>query len=140
MHAETHHHAKNRAAFDALARAFARTLRPGDVVALHGPLGAGKTTFVRAVVAELHGVDVVTSPTFTLWHRYEGAPSINHLDLYRIEDPRELAELGLEDAFTADAVVLVEWPERAPALLGDPTVAVTILGAGDAPREISIRR
>ena len=77
------------AAFEALAGEFARGLRPGDVVALEGELGAGKTTFVAAVVRALHGSDEVASPTFTFWHRYAGQPPLEHLDLYRIDNPAE---------------------------------------------------
>ncbi|MGH7707893.1 MAG: tRNA (adenosine(37)-N6)-threonylcarbamoyltransferase complex ATPase subunit type 1 TsaE [Vulcanimicrobiaceae bacterium] len=132
------HHAADLAAFEALARRFARTLVPGDVVAIGGPLGAGKTAFVRAVVVELHGADVATSPTFTFWHRYDGSPPIHHLDLYRIEDRAELVELGLEAAFDPAAIALVEWPERAPELLPPGAIAVAIAGSGDQPRTIWI--
>ena len=76
-----------QAGLEAFAASFARTLRPGDVVALSGELGSGKTTFVRAAVRARHGEDQTTSPTFTFWHRYAGDPPIDHLDLYRIEIP-----------------------------------------------------
>ncbi|HEV3156090.1 MAG TPA: tRNA (adenosine(37)-N6)-threonylcarbamoyltransferase complex ATPase subunit type 1 TsaE [Candidatus Baltobacteraceae bacterium] len=133
-----HLNADDRTAFERLAREFAQTLLPGDSVALRGPLGAGKTTFVRAIVAELHGTDVATSPTFTFRHRYEGTPPIEHLDLYRIEHPKELSELGLHEAFTPDAIVLVEWPEHAPGLLPANAIEVHIEGAGEAPRRLTI--
>jgi tRNA threonylcarbamoyladenosine biosynthesis protein TsaE len=120
----------------AFAAAFARELRPGDVVALSGPLGAGKTTFVRAVVEALHGSDTATSPTFTFWHRYPGAPAIDHVDLFRIEDPREAAELGLDDVLTGDSIVLVEWWEHAPQAIGRPRYSIAIEGAGDQPRTL----
>jgi tRNA threonylcarbamoyl adenosine modification protein YjeE len=122
----------------ALARAFARTLAAGDVVALSGPLGAGKTTFVRGLVRELLGADPVTSPTFTFWHEYPGNPVIRHLDLYRIEDEKELGELGLDEAFSADAVVAVEWPERAPSLIPAAARLVAIEGAGQGPRIVRL--
>ena len=87
--------AESLAAFEEIAREFARGLKPGDVVALSGPL-VGKTTFVASVVKELHGDrTAVSSPTFTFWQRYEGTPPINHLDLYRIEEPGEVVELGI---------------------------------------------
>lgn len=119
------------------ARAFARTLRPGDVVAIEGPLGAGKTTFVRGLVLELQGGGHVTSPTFTFLHEYPGMPTIRHLDLYRLEREEELAELGLEEAFTPEAIVAVEWPDRAPSLIPPQARRVRIEGAGDGPRTIS---
>jgi tRNA threonylcarbamoyl adenosine modification protein YjeE len=132
--------AESLAAFEEIARKFARQLKPGDVAALSGPLGAGKTTFVAAIVKELHGESsAVSSPTFTFWQRYEGTPPINHLDLYRIEEPSEVVELGLEEAFGEDAVTLVEWAERAPGLLPRRCARVLIAGAGDGAREIEIQ-
>jgi tRNA threonylcarbamoyl adenosine modification protein YjeE len=123
----------------AFAGAFGRRLRPGDVVALSGPLGAGKTTFVRAVVEVLHGADETTSPTFTFRHRYDGVPPIDHLDLYRIEDPAERFELGLEEAFDGTSIVLVEWWKNAADLLPQRRYEVDIQGAGDAPRSVAVR-
>ncbi|MBV9102744.1 MAG: tRNA (adenosine(37)-N6)-threonylcarbamoyltransferase complex ATPase subunit type 1 TsaE [Candidatus Eremiobacteraeota bacterium] len=120
------------------ARELAVTLRAGDVVAVGGPLGAGKTTFIAAAVRALQGSDEVTSPTFTFWHRYDGTPPVHHLDLYRVEDDRDLATIGLEEAFTSDAVVFVEWPERAPALLPPKHVTVTLDGSGEQPRTIEM--
>ncbi|HVA32546.1 MAG TPA: tRNA (adenosine(37)-N6)-threonylcarbamoyltransferase complex ATPase subunit type 1 TsaE [Candidatus Baltobacteraceae bacterium] len=129
----------DEATFVAFAAAFARQLRPGDVVALSGPLGSGKTTFVRAVVRALHGADRTSSPTFTFWHRYPGSPPIDHLDLYRIEDARETAELGLEEAFDGSSIALIEWPEKAPHLVTGPRYDVQIDGAGEAPRNVTIQ-
>jgi tRNA threonylcarbamoyl adenosine modification protein YjeE len=122
-----------------LARSFARKLRAGDVVALTGPLGAGKTTFVRGIVLELLGTDAATSPTFTFWHEYPGTPTVRHLDLFRIEDESELAELGLHEAFDGGAVVAVEWPERAPSLIPAGARTVEIRGAGDGPRTVRLQ-
>jgi tRNA threonylcarbamoyladenosine biosynthesis protein TsaE len=65
---------------------------------------------------------------------------VHHLDLYRVEGPEDLATLGLEDAFTDDAIVFVEWPERGPGLVPDGAIRVTIEGAGDEPREVEIAR
>jgi tRNA threonylcarbamoyl adenosine modification protein YjeE len=129
----------NEAELRAFAGAFARRLRPGDVVAFSGPLGAGKTTFVRAIVEVLHGADETTSPTFTFRHRYDGTPPVDHLDLYRIEDPAELVELGLEDAFEGGSIVLVEWWRNAPNLLPARRYEVDIQGAGDGPRLVELR-
>lgn len=109
-------------ATEALAAAVAALLRPGDVVALSGELGSGKTTFARALigaVAERRHVarEEVPSPTFTLVQTYE-FPSLPvwHFDLYRLKRPDEAFELGIEDAF-ANAVSLIEWPERLGSLL-----------------------
>jgi tRNA threonylcarbamoyl adenosine modification protein YjeE len=133
--------ALDRDALLAAAARLAATLHPGDVVALSGDLGAGKTTFVRGLVAALHGNDdAVSSPTFVFRQRYVGQPAIEHLDLYRIEDPVETADLGLDDAFDGSAIVLIEWPERAPGLLPPGTIRVHIEGSGSEPRRLAIAR
>jgi tRNA threonylcarbamoyl adenosine modification protein YjeE len=116
------------------------------VVALRGPLGAGKTTFVRAVVAALHGTDqAVSSPTFVFRQRYDaadaGRPPIEHVDLYRIEDPNaEMPDLALDDAFAPDRIALIEWPERAEDWLPPNRIEVAIDGSGDGPRTLRITR
>lgn len=100
----------------AMARAGAAlgaVLKVGDVVALSGPLGAGKTTLVRGVLAALGHEGEVPSPTFAIVQPYDAlALPVAHADLYRIEDPAELEEIGLEDQLL-DGALLVEWPERA---------------------------
>jgi tRNA threonylcarbamoyladenosine biosynthesis protein TsaE len=120
----------------AFSAAFARRLRAGDVVALSGPLGSGKTTLVRAIVAALHGADQTHSPSFTFWHHYDGEPPIEHVDLFRINDPRETAELGLEEAFSDRSIVLVEWWRNAPALIPARRYEIEIEGAGEQPRRL----
>ncbi len=101
---------------DILASRLALFLKLGDVIALSGPLGAGKTTFARALVTRLDGEGEVPSPTFALMQRYETPRlTLTHCDFYRLE-PAELDELGLDDALTEGAV-LIEWPERAASWL-----------------------
>ena len=94
----------------------AARLSAGDTVLLQGDLGTGKTTLARAVIAQLCGVEDAPSPTYTLIQTYDTAAGeeLWHADLYRIEDPSELDELGLDDAFE-EAICLIEWPDR----LGD---------------------
>jgi tRNA threonylcarbamoyl adenosine modification protein YjeE len=108
------------------------------------PFAAGKShTFsalVRAAVRARHGDDQTSSPTFTFWHRYPGDPPIDHLDLYRIEHPNDVQELGLEDAFGGESIAFIEWWMRAPALLPRQPHEIAIAGAGDGPRRVTIVR
>jgi tRNA threonylcarbamoyl adenosine modification protein YjeE len=115
----------------AAARAFgarlAGLLRPGDVVALSGPLGSGKSEIARAVIRARAGVEIeVPSPSFTLVQDYPlPGLTIRHVDLYRIEDPGELVELGLADGAGEEAL-LIEWPERAAGLLPPDRLEISI--------------
>lgn len=128
-------------ALDAFAVRVAATLAPGDVVVLRGPLGAGKTTLARALVRALHGSDdAVSSPTFVFRQTYPGTPPVEHVDLYRIDDPAELPDLALDEAFAPDRITLVEWPERAEDWLPAARVEVTIDGAGAGLRRVRVRR
>jgi tRNA threonylcarbamoyladenosine biosynthesis protein TsaE len=98
-----------------VGRALAAALRPGDVVTLSGPLGAGKTALARAVLHAAGHEGEVPSPTFTIVQPYDHLPlPIWHCDLYRVEHQAELPELGLDEVL-ADGALLVEWPERAGA-------------------------
>lgn len=109
----------DEAATARLAATLAPRLRPGDALLLEGPLGAGKTSFARALIRALAGAGTeVPSPTFNLVLTYDTpAGALWHFDLYRVADPRELDELGLEDAL-ADGISLIEWPDRlGPGLL-----------------------
>ncbi len=125
------------------AGALARALQPGDLVALSGELGVGKSELVRAVVRSLAGAPLeVPSPTFTLVQRYE-LPGLvlTHADLYRIRDPLELEELGLEEALLEGAL-LVEWPERAGSWLPAERLDLTLAFApekGEQARWLSLQ-
>jgi tRNA threonylcarbamoyladenosine biosynthesis protein TsaE len=102
-----------------LAARIAGAARARDTIALAGPLGSGKTSFARAFIRALgKGDEEVPSPTFTLveTYRFPGKPPIWHFDLYRLEAPDDVYELGIEDAWT-DGICLIEWPERITALL-----------------------
>jgi tRNA threonylcarbamoyl adenosine modification protein YjeE len=116
-----------------LGARLAELIRPGDVIALSGALGAGKTELARAVIRARAGAAIeVPSPSYTLVQDYRlGDLVIRHVDLYRIADAAELLELGL-DAPAADEVWLIEWPERAGAALPADRLEVE-LGQGDAP-------
>ena len=127
----------------ALARALAGALvaRPaGAVVALNGPLGAGKTRFVRELAAAL-GVnpDEVASPTFVLLHEYAGVRPIFHCDAYRLRSVRELWELGVEEMFDSAAIVLIEWADRVAEALPADYLEVCIEVTGDTSRRFTLR-
>jgi tRNA threonylcarbamoyladenosine biosynthesis protein TsaE len=111
----------------ALGRRLATMLRPGDLVLLYGDLGAGKTALARAIIRTLVGDEKldVPSPSFALVQPYEAnGQQILHADLYRIRDEREVDELGLFDR--ADAIVLVEWPERSDEVVGRATARIAL--------------
>ena len=116
----------------AFARKIAAVARIGDVIALSGELGAGKSVFARGFVRGLMPeVDEVPSPTFTLVQVYEApAFAIHHFDLYRLERADDAVELGIEDAF-ADAVSLIEWPDRLGGLLPARRLGVTLATVAD---------
>jgi tRNA threonylcarbamoyladenosine biosynthesis protein TsaE len=110
-----------------LARRLAAMARVGDVIALTGDLGAGKTSFARAFVrARANAMIAVPSPTFTLVQTYDlPSGAIWHFDLYRLNDPAEAEELGIDDAF-ADAISLIEWPDRLGARLPADRLDLTL--------------
>jgi tRNA threonylcarbamoyladenosine biosynthesis protein TsaE len=113
------------AATEALAAGLARQLETGDVVTVSGELGAGKTTFVRGACRAL-GIEVpVTSPTFTIGHRYPGTPDVSHLDLFRFQGFSSAEWGDLEPYFDA-AICFVEWPEAAAGALPPVRVAVRL--------------
>lgn len=118
----------------------AATLGPGDVVALTGALGAGKTCFVQGLARGLGVATVATSPTFVLINEYRGRLPVHHVDAYRTSSLTELLDLGLLEIFDADGVTLVEWADKLLPLLPGRTVHVHIDGLGDEPRTIEIRR
>jgi tRNA threonylcarbamoyladenosine biosynthesis protein TsaE len=92
---------------------FARNVQAGDVLALQGELGAGKTEFTKGLVEGLNSGASVTSPTFTLIHEYtDGRFPVYHFDLFRLEDRQRLSQLGLDDYFFGDGVCVVEWADR----------------------------
>lgn len=109
----------------ALGARIAAHLRKGDAVALGGDLGAGKTTLARAILRALGVREGIPSPTFTLVQSYQTRLPVHHYDLYRIEDEREIDELGLSEALE-DGAALIEWPERAGDRLPDDVLYLSL--------------
>ena len=110
--------------------------RAGDVIALSGPLGVGKTALARGFIAALGHSGEVPSPSFSIVQPYEDLePPVWHVDLYRIEDPSELGELGLDAA--ADSVLLVEWPERAGGQAWSDALRLSLDFAGATARRLT---
>lgn len=118
-----------------IGAAVARELEPGDVVTVSGELGTGKTTFVRGAARALGIAGPVTSPTYTIGHRYAGDPDVSHLDLYRFEGMAD-SEWGDLERYFEDAVIFVEWPEAGDGLLPAPRVRVRLRHRGDVHRLI----
>ena len=125
----------------AFGRTLADLLTPPKLVLLRGDLGAGKTTLVKGIASafEAAAEDDVTSPTFTLVHEYRG-PRANlcHIDLYRIETPRELETLGLDDLRSEHSILLIEWGEKFPRLVRERDVEITLERESENVRRIKI--
>ena len=123
---------------EAVAARLAGVLVPGDVVTVSGELGTGKTTFVRGACAALGVGERVTSPSYTIGHRYHGSGGdVSHLDLYRFSG-LSAAEWGDLEPYFDEAIAFVEWPEAGAVALPPPRYAVRMRHAGDGRRVISI--
>ena len=133
------YHTATEAETIALGERIARQLPARAVVLLIGNLGAGKTTLAKGIVSGLGAAaaDEVASPTFTLIHEYGGG-RVYHIDLYRMEEARELATLGLEDVFDREAVVLIEWGERFPQWMPPERIEIRIEAGENDEREIAV--
>jgi tRNA threonylcarbamoyladenosine biosynthesis protein TsaE len=127
----------SEAALATLAASLANVLRPGDTIALSGDLGAGKTSFARALIAALGWRGEVPSPTYTLVQSYD-PPDVRvpvwHVDLYRLAGPDDADALGL---FETDAALVIEWPERLGNRLPADALHLTLSGSGDAIRDLT---
>ena len=115
-------------------------LRAGSVIALHGELGSGKTTFVKGLAAALGVPDLVTSPSFSLVNEYEGRVRLFHVDLYRLQGPQEVELLDLETILAAGGITVIEWAERGEGLLPEGTLHITVQLQDDLTRTITSRK
>lgn len=129
------------AAMERLGAAIARLVRPGDVIALEGGLGAGKTTLARAILASLGHEGEVPSPTFTIIETYDAPPlrvAVAHADFYRLDDPSEAMELGLDD-YREGAVLLAEWPDHAGGFAHEPSCLTIVLETVEEGRIATVK-
>ena len=134
----TTHSAEETIAF---GRTLTRLLAPPKLVLLRGDLGAGKTTLIKGIASafEAASEENVTSPTFTLVHEYRGPlASLYHIDLYRVDTPRQLETLGIEDLIAEDSVLLIEWGEKFPRFVRDRDVEITLERIGENERKIQV--
>ena len=134
----TTHSAEETIAF---GRTLTELLTPPKLVLLRGDLGAGKTTLVKGIAAafEAAGEEDVTSPTFTLVHEYRGPRAkLYHIDLYRIDTPRELDTLALDDFRSDDSILLIEWGEKFPRLLRERDIEISLQHEGESGRKIKV--
>jgi tRNA threonylcarbamoyladenosine biosynthesis protein TsaE len=124
-----------------LGERVARMLARGVTVLLIGNLGAGKTTLAKGIVKGLGAAqpDEVSSPTFTLIHEYGAPTAVYHVDLYRLDNAREVAALGLDEVFDGRAIVLIEWGERFPELMPADRIEIRLTATGEDERQIDVR-
>ena len=126
----------------ALGRALAGMLAPPKIVVLRGDLGAGKTTLVKGIAEafQASSEDDVTSPTFTLIHEYRGPAAIlYHIDLYRVDTPRQLETLGIDDLISENSVLLIEWGEKFARFARERDVEIALERAGENQRCVRVR-
>lgn len=121
----------------AFGRQLAATLRPGDVLALNGDLGAGKTCLVKGLAAGLGITQEITSPTFTLIHEYRGGRlPLAHIDLYRLETVHDALNIGIEDHLGGDGITVIEWADRIESLLPPGAIRLHLRVVDDNTRRI----
>jgi tRNA threonylcarbamoyladenosine biosynthesis protein TsaE len=125
------------------ARAFWKIAMNAHVIAFHGNMGSGKTTFIHTLCDSLGVKDVISSPTFSIINEYffseNGATKkIFHIDLYRLRDEQEAIQAGVEDCLYSDHLCLIEWPEKIPSLLPDDTLHIFIEPVNDETRKLKI--
>ena len=123
------------------AKQFIANIGDSTVFAFYGNMGAGKTTFVKAVCEELGGDDVITSPTFSIVNEYRSEQTgelIYHFDFYRVKKIEEVYDMGFEDYFYSGALCFIEWPELCEEVLPDDTVKVSINEEPDGSRTITL--
>jgi len=122
----------------ALGEKIGAFLVPNDVVGLFGPLGAGKTTLIQGIAKGLAVRDYVTSPTFIIINEYQGRFPLYHIDLYRLEETKEVEELGIEEYFYKGGICVIEWAEKLEKLLPKQMEAIKLKVISEKEREICL--
>lgn len=122
------------------ANKFIEQMADNTVFAFHGDVGAGKTTFIKAICEQLGVEDTINSPTFAIVNEYRSNTGelIYHFDFYRINKPEEAFDFGYEDYFYSGSLCFIEWPEKIESLLPHDVVNVTIIELSDATREVQV--
>lgn len=121
-----------------IGEAMGRAARLGDIILLHGELGAGKTTLTQGILKGLGGDEYASSPTFVLISQYEARLTLYHVDLYRIDEPEDTFELGLDEILDGEGLCVVEWAERAPDQFPAERLSVELLRTGEHTRSLTI--
>lgn len=123
------------------AKDFLQKIKENKLIAFHGDMGAGKTTFIKELCRQLQVTDIVSSPTYAIIHQYKTADEqrVYHLDLYRIKDEEEALMAGVEECFYSGNYCLVEWPEKAPGLFPKNTLHCYLSAAGNNERKLQIK-
>lgn len=130
---------KDISLIDEAAKEFVAAMGSATVFAFYGTMGAGKTTFIKAICQQLGVEEVITSPTFAIVNEYLSVKTnrpIYHFDFYRIKKLEEVFDMGYEDYFYSDSLCFLEWPELIEEILPDDAVKVTITEKGDGSREV----
>lgn len=122
-----------------LGRSFSKFIELGDIIALDGSLAAGKTTFVKGILAGLNFENEVTSPTFTLINEYEAMHRVIHMDCYRENNLQRWINLGIQDYFYSDDVKIIEWPEIISKLIPKNSISIMFTSISEFEREIYIK-
>jgi len=131
---------KDEAGTFEIAATFAKTIKPSDIIALTGELGTGKTVFARGVASALGVKEKVTSPTFTLINEYHGDFVIYHMDFYRLDNLKEILDIGVDDYFFRESICLIEWAEKMGEMFPEEAIWVIFRHLKNNYREIKIKR